>query len=158
MEINIKMNVAEIGTIINEVACAISTSKNLKNASGDVLDALVNIAQVDIDDEDLPFSEKESNADDKNASKPVFDWDAFEKGDIEVLVKNNGLETDFLKKCDERGLKCFGGKASDLNAWAEQICMPMVIVINDAGRICYNVYDIDKKLPEKVVDWSDYCD
>lgn len=157
MEINIKMNVADIGTIINEVACAISASRDLKNVSDDVLAALVNIATADIDDEDLPFSDKESNSNDENASKPVFDWDAFEKGDVLVLVKNNSIELDFLKKCDERNLKCVDCKASELNVWAESIKYPIAIVMDNNGNICYTLFNyVDKT--ENVVDWSDYCD
>lgn len=157
MEINIKMNVAEIGTIIDEVACAISTSRNLKNASSDFLAALVNIAKADIDDEYLPFSEKESNSNDENVSKPVFDWEAFEKGDVLVLVKNNAIESDFLKKCDERNLKCAGCKASELNVWAESIHFPMAIVMDSNGNICYTLFNyVDKT--KNIVDWSDYCD
>ena len=157
MEINIKMNVADIGTIINEVACAISASKDLKNVSDDVLAALVNIAKADIDDEDLPFSEKESNSNDENASKPVFDWDAFEKGDILVLVKNNVVELDFLKKCDERNLKCADCKASSLGVWADSLNCPMIIVMDENKNICYGILG-SKNNPQNIVDWSDYCD
>ena len=160
MEINIKLNVAEIGTIISEDACSISASKNMDKNGMRMSDAAISfledILKLDVDDEDMPFPENEGNKD-----KPDFNWDAFKKGNIAVKCTSIYECIDFLKGCNEMDVKWTDGSvATDLSGVPVSMDeMPLYFFVNleDDGL----VYDFDYKENtniKKVIKWGDIND
>lgn len=108
MEINIKMNVAEIGTIISEVACSISASKNMEKNGLRMIDAAISFLEdmlkSNVDDEDMPFPENESKKD-----EPEFNWGAFKKGDCCIQCNDIFECVHFLEKCEKEGITWANG-------------------------------------------------
>lgn len=75
-----------------------------------------------------------------------FDWDAFKRGDVTVTFKTNESQSQFLKRCDMRGLKWASGE----NPTTRSYINLEALEIGDGGL--YYRYAVDST--PTVYDWD----